>query len=460
MSYDWFIRSEGIGFVMNQNKEKFGIVLPIILLSYFMILLDNSIVFTSTVKIATDLHLNAQTLAWVSSAYTLTFGGFQLFGGRIGDVYGRKRVFLIGLLLFSFGSLMVGLSTNAPMIISMRAFQGIGSAILAPTTLALLLDNYQGTMRTRAIAAYGATAGIGASFGMILGGVITSMFSWRYGFFLNVPVGLLMFFMTICFVKDNENKSNNSLDIIGTLLSVLGLSAFVYSIDGTSYQLLALIAAIVALGLFIHVEKVVESPIMPLRLFSDRRRNSAYVSRFFFIGAAFAYFFVTTQALQHIYGFTPLMTGLAFLPATIPQFFSALQVSRLSNKIGNARLIVIAVVFVTVGIFMTVVLGLDRGYWISIAGPMVIFGIGQGLVISPLTVEGVANTDPEIAGAASGVVNTVHQIGQSVGIATVVALTSGVHNFSASYIDQLIIITLISGLSFIAALFLQSSRRQ
>jgi len=331
---------------------------------------------------------------------------------------------------------------------------------LAPTTLALLLDNYQGTMRTRAIAAYGATAGIGASFGMILGGVITSMFSWRYGFFLNVPVGLLMFFMTICFVKDNENKSNNSLDIIGTLLSVLGLSAFVYSIDGTSYRLLALIAAIVALGLFIHVEKVVESPIMPLRLFSDRRRNSAYVSRFFFIGAAFAYFFVTTQALQHIYGFTPLMTGLAFLPATIPQFFSALQVSRLSNKIGNARLIVIAVVFVTVGIFMTVVLGLDRGYWISIAGPMVIFGIGQGLVISPLTVEGVANTDPEIAGAASGVVNTVHQIGQSVGIATVVALTSGVHNFSASYIDQLIIITLISGLSFIAALFLQSSRRQ
>ena len=122
---------------MTQNKGKFGIVLPIILLSYFMILLDNSIVFTSTVKIATDLQLNAQTLAWVSSAYTLTFGGFQLFGGRIGDVYGRKRVFLIGLLLFSFGSLMVGLSVNGPMIISMRAFQGIGSAILAPTTLAL-----------------------------------------------------------------------------------------------------------------------------------------------------------------------------------------------------------------------------------------------------------------------------------------------------------------------------------
>ena len=439
---------------MNQNKEKFGIVLPIILLSYFMILLDNSIIFTNTVKIATDLHLNSQTLAWVSSAYTLTFGGFQLFGGRIGDVYGRKRVFLIGLLLFSFGSLMVGLSTNAPMIISMRAFQGIGSAILAPTTLALLLDNYHRTMRSRAIAAYGTTAGIGASFGMVLGGIITSMFSWRYGFFLNVPVGLLMFFMTIRFIKDDEIRRANGLDIIGTLLSVLGLSALVYSIDGTSHQLLAIIVSIIALILFVYAEGLVKSPIMPLRLFSDRQRNSAYIARFFFIGAAFAYFFVTTQALQHIYGFTPLLTGLAFLPATIPQFFGALQVSRLSEKIGNARLIVIAVLLVTIGVSMPIVLGLDKGYWIAIALPMVIFGIGQGLVLSPLTAEGVANTDPEIAGAASGVVNTVHQIGQSVGIASVVALTSGVQGFSTSYIDQLLIITMISGLSLIAALFL------
>ncbi|MFD1421966.1 MFS transporter [Lactiplantibacillus songbeiensis] len=432
----------------------------IILLSYFMILLDNSIVFTSTVKIATDLHLNSQTLAWVSSAYTLTFGGFQLFGGRVGDVYGRKRVFLIGLLLFSLGSLMVGVATNALMIISMRAFQGIGSAILAPTTLALLLDNYHGTMRARAIAAYGTTAGIGASFGMVLGGVITSVFSWRYGFFLNVPVGLLMFVLTLRFVEDSGHRRTNHLDLIGTFLSVLGLSALVYSIDGTIYQLLALIIAIIALGLFVYAEHVVKNPIMPLRLFTDRQRNSAYIARFFFIGAAFAYFFVTTQALQHIYGFTPLLTGLAFLPATIPQFLSALQVSNLSTKLGNARLIVIAVLFVTIGVFLTVVIGLNRGYWLAIAIPMVIFGIGQGLVLSPLTAEGVANTDPEIAGAASGVVNTVHQFGQSVGISAVVALTSGVHNGVTSYIMQLLIISAISVLSLVAAFVLQSRKHR
>lgn len=425
-----------------------------------MILLDNSIIFTSTVKIATDLHLNAQTLAWVSSAYTLTFGGFQLFGGRVGDVYGRKRVFLIGLLVFSFGSLMVGVSTNAAMIISMRALQGIGSAIVAPTTLALLLDNYHGAMRSRAIAAYGATAGVGASLGMVLGGVITSAFSWRYGFFLNVPIGLLMFVMTIYFVHDRESQKATRLDSVGTLLSVLGLSALVYSIDGTTHQLLAFVVAVIALGIFVYVERVVTSPIMPLRLFADRQRNSAYIARFFFIGAAFAYFFVTTQALQRIYGFTPFLTGLAFLPVTIPQFIAALQVSKLASKIGNARLIVIADVLVAIGILLTAILGMDRGYWVAVAVPMVIFGVGQGLILSPLTVEGVANTDPEIAGAASGVVNTVHQFGQSVGISIVVALTSGVHNFSTSYHDQLLIITLIAGLSLLAALVLQGSHNR
>ncbi|MGX6427985.1 MFS transporter [Levilactobacillus yonginensis] len=445
---------------MKQKNEKFGIVLPIILLSYVMILLDNSIIFTSTVKIATDLHLNAQTLAWVSSAYTLTFGGFQLFGGRVGDVYGRKRVFLIGLLVFSFGSLMVGVSTNAAMIISMRALQGIGSAIVAPTTLALLLDNYHGAMRSRAIAAYGATAGVGASLGMVLGGVITSAFSWRYGFFLNVPIGLLMFVMTIYFVHDRESQKATRLDSVGTLLSVLGLSALVYSIDGTTHQLLAFVVAVIALGIFVYVERVVTSPIMPLRLFADRQRNSAYIARFFFIGAAFAYFFVTTQALQRIYGFTPFLTGLAFLPVTIPQFIAALQVSKLASKIGNARLIVIADVLVAIGILLTAILGMDRGYWVAVAVPMVIFGVGQGLILSPLTVEGVANTDPEIAGAASGVVNTVHQFGQSVGISIVVALTSGVHNFSTSYHDQLLIITLIAGLSLLAALVLQGSHNR
>jgi len=159
------------------EKDRFGIILPIILVSYFMILLDNSIVFTSTVKIANDLQLNSQTLAWITNAYALTFGGFLLLGGRAGDIFGRKRVFSVGMFIFSLGSLLVGLSQNGTMIITMRAFQGVGAAILAPTTLALLMDNYTGSMLTRAIAYYGATAGLGGSIGLILGGIIASFWS-------------------------------------------------------------------------------------------------------------------------------------------------------------------------------------------------------------------------------------------------------------------------------------------
>lgn len=156
------------------NRSKFGMVLPIILISYFMILLDNSIVFTSTVKMAADLQLNAQVLSWVTNAYALTFGGFLMLGGRAGDVFGRRRVFLIGLVIFSIGSLFVGMATNGLMLIIMRGLQGIGSAILAPTTLALLMDSYRGDMRTRAIIYYGATGGLGASFGLVIGGLIAS----------------------------------------------------------------------------------------------------------------------------------------------------------------------------------------------------------------------------------------------------------------------------------------------
>ncbi|WP_318765143.1 MFS transporter [Lactiplantibacillus carotarum] len=203
------------------QKQKFGIVLPIILLSYFMILLDNSIVFTSTVKIAADLNLTTATLAWVTNAYTLTFGGLLLLGGRAGDIFGRKRVFLLGLVIFSIGSLFVGLSTNATTIIAMRAFQGIGSAILAPTTLALLMDNYEGPMRIKAIAYYGATGGLGASFGLVIGGLIASYLSWRDGFLLNVPIGILMFLLTLKFVKGGQAQAGQ-LDWWGQLPRLSG----------------------------------------------------------------------------------------------------------------------------------------------------------------------------------------------------------------------------------------------
>ncbi|MCT6859405.1 MAG: MFS transporter, partial [Apilactobacillus sp.] len=178
-------------------KNKFGIILPIILLSYFLILLDNSVVFTSTVKIASDLQMTPQSIAWITNIYALVFGSLLLLGGRLGDLYGRKRIFLVGLVIFTICSLLVGIAPSGIFIIIMRGFQGIGSAILAPTSLALLLDNYAGKQREKAISYYGVTAGLGASVGLIIGGIVTTFVSWRLGFLINVPLGLLLILLTI-----------------------------------------------------------------------------------------------------------------------------------------------------------------------------------------------------------------------------------------------------------------------
>ncbi|MCF6418400.1 MFS transporter [Furfurilactobacillus milii] len=273
------------------TKKRFDWILLVILMSYFMILLDNSIIFTGTVKIAQDLQLNQQTLSWVSSAYSLTFGGFLLLGGRAGDLFGRRRVFQIGLVIFGIGSLLVGLSVNAPMIIASRAFQGIGSAILAPTTLAILMDTYEGPARVRAIAYYGAMAGIGASVSLVIGGVFASLLTWRVGFFINVPISMWMYYLSVRHLQKAGGQSGK-LDWLGTLSSLFGMSALVYSIVGTWGKLSALILAIVLLAIFVYQEYRTSQPIMPLRLFKNRERIGAYLGRFLYLGSMLGFWFI------------------------------------------------------------------------------------------------------------------------------------------------------------------------
>jgi EmrB/QacA subfamily drug resistance transporter len=436
---------------MNKTQQRFGIILPIILISYFMILLDNSIVFTSTVKIAADLNLSAQALSWVTNAYALTFGGLLMLGGRAGDIFGRRKIFLIGLVIFSIGSLLVGLSTSAGMIISMRALQGIGSAILAPTTLALLMDTYQDNMRTRAIVYYGATGGLGASFGLVIGGLISSYTTWRLGFLLNVPIGIVMLLLTLKFVPISQ-RSTGKLDWLGSLLSVIGIIALVYGINGAKNPVLTIIIAIIVLAAFVWQEHRSNHPIMPLKLFADRERSSAYVARFFFLGAMISYFFLTPQAMQNVYHFTPLMAALGFLPETVPQFIFATLVSRLNNRFTNNQILIAGQLITLVGLLMAALVGVRAGYVTAIAIPMVIIGIGQGFSLSPLTVAGVANTDAAIAGSASGVVNMVHQIGSSVGLSIITLMAAGIASPVVSYNTAVMIMTGLMLISTLAAI--------
>ncbi|WP_225357205.1 MFS transporter [Ligilactobacillus salivarius] len=230
-----------------ERKEKFGIILPIVLISYFLILLNNSLIFTSTVKISAELQMNNLMVAWISNAYALTFGGFLAFSAKLGDIIERKKSLLTGLVIFSLASLLVGMSQSATMIISMRALQGIGASLLAPATLALLMDNYQGEQLTRAIAYYGATAGIGSSLGMIIGGLIASYMSWRAGFYLDLIVGIILIVMSILGITNQKATHGAKIDWWGTITSVIGFSGLVYSLNGSSYRLVAFIVSIVTL---------------------------------------------------------------------------------------------------------------------------------------------------------------------------------------------------------------------
>lgn len=413
---------------MAQKVQKFGMVLPIVLLSYFMILLDNSIIFTSTVHISQDLQMSATLLSWVSNAYALTFGGFLLFFGRMGDIYGRKCIFQIGLVIFTVASFLVGISTSSTMIIVMRAFQGIGSAILAPTTLAFLMDAYRGQQRATAIAYYGVTAGLGASFGLLIGGLITSYSSWRYGFLINVPVGIIMFCLTQRFISQSLRDKDLVLDWWGAILSVITFSSLVYSINGNVLRWLSGVICVFAFVTFLWIESHHSKPLMPLSLFRNGMRSSAYIARFFFMSASMSYFFLMPQALQRYFWYSPLQAAFAFIPMTLTQFIFSLFVNRLTQRFSNVFVLVLGTVMNLTGYIIGVGLGLHHGYFLGVAIPMVFIGVGQGLVLGPMTVEGVSDTKADEAGAASGVVNTVHQIGGAVGLSLVSLLTSSLSN--------------------------------
>ncbi len=419
--------------VIKMKKTNKKVILAIILISYFMILLDNSIIFTGTVKIAAELNLSQTTLSWVTNAYSLTFGGLLLLGGSIGDIIGRKRVFMIGLTVFAVGSLLVGLANSAVMIILARAFQGIGSAILAPTTLALLMDSFSGEARTRAIAAYGATAGIGASIGLVIGGIFASLLSWRDGFFINVPIAIIMIGLTVLFIPTTQATQAKRLDLIGALTSIIGMTALVYSLVGQQGRLLALLVAVVAIATFIWQEARTKQPMMPLCLFADCERLGGYIARFFYLGAMLSMWFLTPQIMQTHLGFTPLQAGIGFFPLTVVNFIVALQVSKLTTRFGNTKLLIVGIATTAIGMGALGFFSEQVGYALGIAVSMILMGIGQGLTLSPLTVAGVANTLPADAGAASGVVNMVHQIGGSIGMSFIVAVSATFKNGLTSY---------------------------
>lgn len=407
------------------KKEKFGAILPITLLSYFLILMDNSIVFTSSVQIGDSLGLTSAALSWVSSAYTLTFGGLLLLSGRLSDLIGRKRIFLIGLLIFGASSLVIGLSNSAEIVITMRAIQGIGSSIIAPTTLALIMDAYQNEMRQRAISYYGATAGIGSSIGLLVGGGLTSLISWRAGFLINVPFTILLFILTLKYVKHSEIKKE-SIDYLGSFLSIVGLVGVIYGL--TEGKLNIVLIGILFLVVFLFWEKKTLFPLLPLVLFKNKIRSGAYVTRLLFMMTMLPFWFFLPQMMQNQYGFSALESGFAFLPLTIVNFIIALQLPKLTMKFGNNMVLLFGEIILAIGLILLALSNYKSGYWQAIFIPMIILGLGQGLILAPVTSAGVHKAPDNLAGIASGVTNTMHQIGGPIGLSLIISTTTDFQN--------------------------------
>lgn len=404
-------------------------VLAIILVSYFMIILDISIVLTGLPQIRDELGFSAAGLAWVHNSYTLVFGGLLLLGARAGDILGRRRMFMIGLAVFTLASLAIGAAPSMAWLLAGRAAQGLGAAILVPSTLALLTSSFrEGPERTRAVAYYGAIAGIGASVGLVLGGVFADVFSWRAGFLINVPIGIAMLFAAKRYLVETPRASGR-FDVVGALCSTFGMGALVFGIlhaaeTGWSDPVAigAFVSAAVLLTALVLNERRSPHPIMPLRLFRSRVRSGAYGARMLFLGAMTGYFFFLTQFLQGVFGYSPLVAGLAFLPMTAVNFVVAMGVPRLTRRFGNTSLLIAGIGMTLIGMLWLSRLSAESAYLADIALPMVLIGVGQGLAFAPLTSAGIADVDPSDAGAASGLVNAAHQLGGSLGLGILTAI--------------------------------------
>ncbi|WP_354246266.1 MFS transporter [Arthrobacter sp. UYEF20] len=408
-------------------------ILAIILASYFMILLDNSVIFTALPSLQADLQLSTGELSWVQDAYTLVFGGQLLLGARAGDLLGRRRVFVFGLVVFSIASLLIGLSPAGWWAIAGRAVQGIGAAIVAPASLSLLTASFpEGRGRTRAVALYGATAGIGASLGLVIGGALAHWISWRAGFFVNVPIGAAMIALAPRFLPES-GRARGRFDVFGALSATLGVGALVFGIINTvdagwtsPVTVTAVSAGVVLLVVFVLIERRVAQPIMPLRLFACRRRTGAYIARFLYLGAMIAFFFFTTQFLQEVLGFDPLQAGMGFLPMTAVNFAVAMSIPRLVGRMPGSIPIVAGILVTLAGMFWISRVGVDSAYLTGVALPMVLIGAGQGLAFAPLTSFGIIGAPAADAGAASGLVNTFHQVGTCLGLGIAVAAAATV----------------------------------
>jgi EmrB/QacA subfamily drug resistance transporter len=409
------------------------VVLVIVALAQFMVILDATVVNVALPSIQRGLHFSTDTLQWVVNAYTLTFGGFLLLGGRAADLIGRKRLFMIGVVVFALASLLNGLATSAWMLVAGRALQGLGGALVSPAALAVLTTTFsEGAERTRALAVWSAVAVGGGAAGLLLGGILTDLLSWQWVFFVNVPVGAGALLLALRYVPESRSEGiGRGVDAGGAFAITAGLMVLVYALvnaqqagwaSGQTFGLAAVSAALLAT--FLVLEMRLRHPLIRLGIFRMRSLSSSNFVMLLVAAGMFAMFFFASLYVQEILGYSPLTAGLAFLPVTAAIIVGAGLSQQLIKRLGVRIVGVGGMAIAALGLLLLSRVPVAGSYAADLLPGLMTMAVGMGFTFVPITLIATTNVEPRDAGLASGLLNTSQQLGGALGLAVLSTLAA------------------------------------
>jgi EmrB/QacA subfamily drug resistance transporter len=424
-----------------EDRRKW-LALAVLVAVQFMVVLDVAIVNVALPTIKDDLHFSEASLQWVITAYSIFFGGFLLLGGRMADLLGRRRMFITGLTVFSAASLLDGLAWSSGSLITFRALQGLGAAIVAPAALSILMTIFaEGRERNMALGVWGAVSGSGGAAGVLLGGVLTNSLSWSWIFFINVPIGVLVLALSLRLIRESRaDLGHRRFDAAGAVSITSSLMLLVYGLTratqhgwGTAETIALLASSALLMAAFLVIEARSQAPLLPLRIFRLRTLSGANVASLLFGAALFSQFFLLTLYMQEVLHYSPLKTGVAYLAFALTVIVVSPFAQGLATRLGIRRVMTFGLLVAAVSLGLMTQLPTDGQYFWDLFVPLLLGGIGTSFAFVPMSIgalEGVRSND---AGVASGLFNTTQQIGGSVGVAvvTTVATTFSLHYANA-----------------------------
>jgi EmrB/QacA subfamily drug resistance transporter len=410
------------------------VVLTLVCMAQFMVVLDATVVNVALPSIKRGLNFTNADLQWIVNAYTLTFGGFLLLGGRAGDLFGRQRIFLVGLAIFTLASLFNGLAQSPTALILGRAVQGFGGALISPAALSIITTTFaEGQPRNKALAVWSAIAAGGAAFGLIIGGSLTQAIDWRWAFFVNVPVGVVTLVLAWRLVPDSRVEGDRGVDVLGAVLVTGGLMSLVYALsraatpgEGWTSSTVLIFGAIglALLAAFLVTERTYRAPLVRLGIFRKRSLSTANLAMLLVAGGMFAMFFFSGLYVQIVLGYSPLTAGLAFLPVTVGigvgAGLASTAVKRLDVRVVTCAGLVIA----ASGFLLLTRISVTSGYVDVLLPALIVMSLGMGLTFVPVTLIATTNVSANDAGLASGLLNTSQQVGGSLGLAILATMAA------------------------------------